>query len=119
MNASTRRILYWAPRILGILYALFLSLFALDVFGVGISFWRSILAFLIHLVPVYLVVIVLVLAWRWEWVGAVAFAALGLLYLVLARGEHWTAYAAISGPLLLLGILFLLNWIYRTKLRAP
>lgn len=119
MSTNTKRLLYWSPRIICILFALFLSLFALDVFGVGLGLWDSIRAFLIHLVPVYVVVIVLVLTWKWEWVGAVVFAALAVAYVVTAWGAfHWSAYASISGPLLLLAILFLLNWIYRKELRA-
>jgi hypothetical protein len=119
MSTYSKRLLYWSPRIICILFALFLSLFAFDVFGIGLTVWDSIRAFLIHLVPVYIVVIVLVIAWRWEWVGAVAFAALAVAYVIMAWGAFaWSAYAAISGPLLVLAVLFLLNWIYRKQLRA-
>ena len=65
---------------------MFLSLFALDVFSEGYGFWETILALLIHLIPVYIVVIVLVIAWRREWVGAVLFNALALFYLVWSWG---------------------------------
>ena len=113
-----KQVLFWSPRLLCILFALFLSLFALDVFNEGYGFWETIRALLIHLVPVYIVVIVLVIAWRWEWIGAILFIALALLYLVISWGRlHWSAYLAISGPLVLLGILFLFNWIYRKQLQ--
>ena len=119
MSTKMKRVLFWAPRVLCILYAIFLSLFALDVFSEGYGFWETILALLIHLVPVYIVVIVLVIAWRWEWVGAILFIALALLYLVFSWGRfHWGAYLGISGPLVLTGVLFLFNWIYRAQLRA-
>ena len=119
MKTGMKRALFWTPRVLCILFALFLSLFALDVFSEGYGFWESILALLIHLVPVYIVVIVLVIAWRWEWVGAVLFTALAVFYLVSSWGRlHWSAYLAISGPLVLLGVLFLVNWIYRAQLRT-
>ncbi|MEE4312413.1 MAG: hypothetical protein V2J62_11160 [candidate division KSB1 bacterium] len=119
MKPITKRTLFWTPRILCILFALFLSLFALDVFGEGHGFWESILGFLIHLIPVYLVIIVLAIAWRWEWVGAVLFTALGLFYIVsTGLRQHWAAYLTISGGLFLLGILFLLNWIYRKQVRG-
>jgi hypothetical protein len=119
MNTSLKRFLFWTPRILCILFAVFLSLFSLDVFDEGLGLGRTILALLIHLVPVYLVVIVLVIAWRWEWVGALLFNALAVLYVVWAWGRfHWSASAAISGPLILVGILFLFNWIYRAQLRT-
>ena len=71
MNTITKRGLFWTPRVLGILIAVFFSLFALDVFSGGYGFWKTILALLIHLVPTYIVVIALVIAWRWEWAGAI------------------------------------------------
>ncbi len=120
MNTRMKRVLFWTPRVLCILLAVFLSVFALDVFGEGHGFWQTVGALLLHLVPVYFVVIVLVIAWRWEWVGAILFIALALLYPVMMWGRqfHWSAYLAISGPLLSVGVLFLFNWIYRTQLRT-
>ena len=119
MQRSVKRVLFWTPRVMCILFALFLSLFAMDVFGEGYGFWETILALLIHLVPVYIVLIVLVIAWRWEWVGAILFIAFAVFYLVWSWGRfHWSAYLGISGPLVLLGVLFLLNWIYRAQLRT-
>ena len=110
--------IFWAPRVLCVLFVLFLSLFALDVFNEGYGFWETIFALLIHLVPVYIVVMILAIAWRWEWVGAVLFIASALFYLFLSWGRvHWSAYFAILGPLVLLGVLFMLNWIYREQLR--
>ncbi|MFN2108649.1 MAG: hypothetical protein ACK2UI_03220 [Anaerolineae bacterium] len=118
MNANMKHVLFWAPRILCILFAMFLSLFALDVFEGG-GFWETLLALLIHLVPVYIVIIVLVVAWRWEWVGAILFIALAVFYVVSTWGRlHWSAYVMISGSLALIGVLFLLNWIYRAQLRT-
>ena len=119
MNTSIKRVLFWTPRVLCILFGIFLSLFALDVFSEGYGFVETILALLIHLVPVYIVFIVLVIAWRWEWVGAILFIALALFYLVWSWERfHWSAYLVISGPLALLGVLFLFNWIYRAQLRT-
>ncbi len=120
MNTSTKRLLFWAPRVLCILLAMFLSVFALDVFSEGYGFWQTIGALLLHLIPVYIVVIVLVIAWRREWVGAILFIALALLYPVMMWGRqfHWSAYLGIPGPLVLIGVLFLLSWKYRAQLRT-
>ncbi len=108
-----QRALRWAPRVLGILFAIFISLFALDVFGEGYSFWETTLALLMHLIPTGILLVILALSWRWEWVGGILFPALGILYLVVFWGWfHWPAYAAISGPLFLEGALFLINWRY-------
>ncbi len=114
MNATVKQILHWAPRVLCILFALFLSLFALDVFSEGYGFAETVLALLIHLLPTILFVIALIIAWRWEWVGAILFIVLGLFYLAMSRGESWI----ISAPMLLVGVLFLLNWIYKGKLKT-
>lgn len=107
-------ILYWSPRALGILFALFLNLFALDVFVRGQSLWLVLMAFLIHSIPTIAVVIILILAWRWERVGG--------LYLLLAVGYAFEANGnlpsilAISGPLALTGILFLTAWFLNIRL---
>ena len=82
MNASVKRVLFWAPRILCILFAIFLSVFALDVFSEGYGFWQTIGALLLHLVPTFIVVIALLIGWRWEWVGAALFGAQAVFYLV-------------------------------------
>jgi hypothetical protein len=113
-----KRVLFWTPRVLGILFAIFLSGFALDVFSEGYGFWQTIGALLLHLVPVYIVVIVLVIAWRWEWVGAILFTALAVFYVIWMWGRFpLVTYLSISGPLVLIGVLFLSNWIYRVQLR--
>lgn len=118
MRRSTKQFLFWSPRVLCILFAVFVSLFALDVFGEGRTLGETVLALLIHLVPTYLVVIALLLAWRWEWIGGVLFIALGVFYLIWTRGRFpWVTYLAMSGPLFAAGVLFLLNWAYRAEIR--
>ena len=119
MNRTAKRWLYWTPRIFCILFAAFLSLFALDVFGEGYSFWKTLLALLIHLVPVGVMILILVISWRWAWVGGIVFPSLGVLHIVWAWHRFpWSVYAIIAGPLFLLGILFWINWIYRAELKA-
>ena len=118
MESSVKQLLFWTPRILCILFAVFVSLFALDVFGEGHGFWKTLLALLMHLIPTGIILIVLAITWRWEWVGGILFSALGMGYLIVSWGRfHWSAYVAISGPLFLVGILFLVNWLYRGKIR--
>ncbi|MBK8900528.1 MAG: hypothetical protein IPM53_05050 [Anaerolineaceae bacterium] len=116
MNMNGKRILYWLPRVLSIVFALFISLFALDVFGEGYSFWETVLALLMHLIPTFLVLIALIIAWRWERVGALLFVVLAGLYLSVSRAESWSWI--IAGPLLLLAILFLFDWRVRTQART-
>jgi hypothetical protein len=101
------------------LFALFVSLFALDVFGEGYGFWETIWALLMHLIPTAIILVVLAISWRWEWAGGILLIALGVGYIVAFRGRaDWTAYLLISGPLFLIGVLFLVNWRYRAEIRA-
>ena len=119
MNEPIKRVVYWTPRILCIVFAVFISLFAFDVFEEGKGFWETSVALLIHLVPTIIIVAVLVVSWRREWIGGILFIALGIFYIVWAWGRFpWTTYAIISGPLILMGILFLLSWRLRAVPRA-
>ena len=61
MNKSINKILFWAPRILCIIFALFTAIFAIDVFNENYSFWKTILAFVMHLIPSGIIVLVLFL----------------------------------------------------------
>jgi hypothetical protein len=116
MNLSIKKTLFWTPRVLGLLFAGFVSLFALDVFGEGYGFWGTILALLMHLIPTGIILIALAIAWRREWVGGLVFVALGTWYLVGCWGRFpWSTYLIISGPLFLLGGLFVLDWVYRSR----
>ncbi len=119
MNTTTKRVIFWTPRIVCIAFALFISLFALDVLSEGYSIPKTILALLIHLIPTGIIVIALLISWRWEWVGAILFTALAVFYLVWARGKFpLITYLVMSGPLFLVGVLFLINWVHRTELRT-
>ena len=116
MIIGMKQALYWTPRVLGICMAAFLSIFAADVFGEGYTFWETITALFMHLVPTYVVVIVLAVAWRWELTGALLFVGLGVFYIVWAWGLFpWVNYLTISGPLFVTGALFLLNGVLRTQ----
>jgi len=69
-----------------------------------------------HLIPTWIVLIVLAVSWRWEGVGAVMFVVLGLVYIRFAAGRGHLEWAmVISGPLFLVGGLFLLNWLKRKQ----
>lgn len=119
MEARTRRRLVWAPRILGLLFAGFLSLFALDAFSEHDGFVSIAVALLMHLVPTFVVLVVLAVAWRREWFGALGFAALGVLYVVWTRGSFPMAtYLAISGPLFVIAGLFVAGWAGCTRAGA-
>ena len=107
MKIPIKKFLFWSPRVLCIIFAIFISIFALDVFSEDYTLGETILALLMHLIPTIIIVFMLAIAWRREGIGAILFIALPLLFLIMSRWESWI----ISGPLLLVGILFLFDWI--------
>lgn len=111
------KILYWTPRILTIVFILFLGLFALDAFEGDQSLIKKLGGFLIHLIPNFVLILILIVAWKREWVGTIAFTLAGIAYIIMFWGRFPVAtYLIISGPLFLIGILFWLNWMNRKKL---
>lgn len=120
MRPRTRAILVWLPRALGILFCAFMSLFALDVFGMGLGFWQTLGALLIHLAPVLIVAALLAASWRWEWLGAVAFGAFGLWTLSFTAGGvmPFAVLLLVSITPLLLAGLFALAWVFRAETHA-
>lgn len=119
MTSVARHLLFWTPRLLTILFILFLGLFSLDVFDEGYGILETLAALAIHLIPNFLLVAILLVAWRWEWIGAVLFSILGVAYIVMAWGKvHPSAFFAISGPLFVVGALFLIGWIKREEVRS-
>lgn len=103
-----RKITCWAARILAILYALFISIFALDVFQEGYSASETILALAIHLVPTAVVLVCLAVAWKTVRAGGLLFLLLGAAFWVFfGREAEWINFLIIPGPLILVGALFL------------
>lgn len=120
MTKPVMRLLFWTPRVLGCLFALFVSIFALDVFGQGYGFWGTIVALLMHLIPVYVLLIVLVIGWRWEWAGALLYLGFSVWYLTQSWGAvpmmaNILGALPIAGPPILVGLLFLLDWLTRRR----
>ncbi len=118
MKPVMKKTLLWTPRIAGILFILFISLFALDVFDMNLSFWEIALGLFMHLLPSFALVIGVILAWRWEWVGALMFGGFSAWYVLSFRGFDWTVYALLVGVPLAIGLLFALGWVYRRQIRA-
>jgi hypothetical protein len=115
------QLLYWSPRALCIVYTMFLSMFAMDVFNEGGGFFNIAIALFMHLIPNFLLVALLVFSWRREWIAGSIFPVLGLLYIVWSWNKPFAnagTLALIAGPLFLTGALFLVNWFGRERLRG-
>ncbi|MBP6786205.1 MAG: hypothetical protein KA170_01350 [Candidatus Promineofilum sp.] len=102
-----RSLLRWMPRALGGAYAVFISLFALDMWGTGAGFWNELAGFLVHLLPTYFILGALVIAWRNPRAGGILFIVLATAFgLVLAEREVPTLLLMAMVPTAI-GLLFI------------
>ncbi|MDD5043705.1 MAG: hypothetical protein PHD51_03505 [Patescibacteria group bacterium] len=121
MEKKINQFIYWTPRILSIIFILFLMLFSLDIFDGNYGFWGTILGLFMHNIPALILLIVLLISWKYEIVGGVTFILAGLLYLadiVITPKFQWSALSyslIIAGPAFLIGILFLVGWCKKKK----
>ncbi len=128
MKNATDSLIRWAPRILAILYILFLALFSLDVLDMGLGFWETAAGLLIHNIPSLVLLIVLIMSWRHEIVGGVVFTLTAAAFIAMqavdlakhpSRADTFAPFLTmltIAGPALLAGVLFFVAW--RRKRRA-
>jgi len=116
MKKKINKFIYWTPRILGIIFILFLMMFSLDIFEPGLTVWQIIISLFMHNIPSLILLIFLIISWKYEIVGGIVFILAGLLYnVLLAMNPNFEWYMLIwsliiSGPAFLVGILFLINW---------
>jgi len=122
MAKRINKLIYWTPRILGIIFILFLMMFSLDTLQPGLTIWQIIIGLFMHNLPALILLIFLIISWKHEIVGGIVFILTGLLYiLLLATSSHFEWFMliwslTISGPAFLIGILFLINWFLKKNL---
>jgi len=108
--------LFWIPRVLAILFILFLSLFALDVFTGEVPFIQELGGFLIHLAPSYAMIIALIISWRKPLIGGIIFILLDLVFTFYFRTyQALPNFLIISFPLIVIGALFIIFHILDKK----
>ncbi len=94
-----KKVYFWLPRVLSILFILFISMFALDVFGERQWF----LALIMHLIPSFILAVLTAVAWKNEKLGGVLFLGVGLLMFAFNNFRSLIVFA----PMAVIGILFL------------
>jgi len=116
MKVANRDIIVWAPRIIGLGLALFLSLFALDAFSDSRGMLATIIALLMGLVPAIITLVAVVIGWKHEGIAAIIFGVGAIFYAVNAL-EHPDWILIITGPLVLEAVLFYVSWRQKKQLQ--
>lgn len=111
MKNNVRNYFLWSPRILTILFAVFLSIFALDVFNEGAGFFETILKLAIHLIPSLIVLLSLLLTWKHEIFGGLIFILFSVFYVLISWGKFpLSVYVIICLPMLIISLLYFISW---------
>jgi len=107
-------VLHWLPRIICILAILFISMFALDAFAPGLTFWQQIGGLLMHLIPSFILLALLVVAWKWELIGGIIFTIIGLVLSPLVFQHNYNMNHSVSMSLGIIAMItfpFVFFWI--------
>lgn len=115
MREKINKFIFWAPRILSIIFIFFLALMSLDIFDGNYGFFGMILGLLIHNIPTIILLILLIISWKRELVGAITFIFAGIAYILILLITGFEEYMLfwilqIAGVAFLIGILFLIGW---------
>ena len=113
------KVFHWLPRIICLLAILFVSLFAADAFAPELTIWQQLGAFIIHLIPSFVLIAFLIVAWKWEYVGGIIFIIIGLglsplVFIHNYKMNHsiWMSLwiiLLITIPFVIVGILFVVS----------
>jgi len=116
MNNRIKKLIYWIPRILSLLFVAFLTIFSFDVFE-EYQGWEAIIPLFLHNLPVLILLAVIILAWKkYDLIGTAIFLAAAVLWLWWAGFDRpWSSYLFIPLPALLVGILFFLSWLIKRR----
>ena len=105
------RYLTWVLRILLILMILFWALFSLDVFEEDQDFWNILVAFLMHNIPVFVMIFILIIAWKREHIGGILLmlCILGFTIFLIVIGRFMYGTLIMVGIPFLIGAMFVVN----------
>ncbi len=114
MPKKINKFVYWAPRILSILFILLLGSFSTEAFNGG-GFWQTLETLLMINFPSLVLLAIWLISWKNKTAGVIAFALAGLPFIALwliSPSFEWAVRSwllLISIPALLIGILSLVN----------
>jgi len=96
-------------KIILIIYILFISVFALDVFEENKPLNTIIIGFLIHLIPSFIIITLGIIASKNERIGGILFIVLGIIFSIFFKSNSLLSFLLIPFPLFLIGSLLLLS----------
>jgi hypothetical protein len=110
--------LFWTPRIIVILFALFTMLFSFDVFGEKAPWYRLALGFFMHNIPFIIIMLLLYLSWKRPLLGmhVFIFVMIGLANFVMTHGDFMVLVYLLIPPFII-SVLFLFDYFQQKKFK--
>jgi len=119
------KVFHWLPRMICIIAILFVSLFAADAFAPELSIWQQLGAFIMHLIPSFILLAFLIVAWKWELIGGIIFMIIGLGFSPIVFMHNYKMnhsigmtlgiILTITIPFVIVGILFIVSHFLKKK----
>ncbi|MCX6575166.1 MAG: hypothetical protein NTV82_02105 [Candidatus Aminicenantes bacterium] len=104
---KTRKLI-WIPRVLAIVFILFLSLFGLDVFSENAPFLKKLGGFFMHSIPSIILLLILLIFWKKTLVGGFLFILFSIAFTLYFRTYgSLSTFLLLTFPVVLVGILFI------------
>jgi len=109
----------WIPRMLAIVFILFLSLFALDTFSGEDPLYIKISAFFIHLIPSFVLLVILIISRKHPLYSGLVFIFLSIVFTLFFKTYNIFSYfLIISFPLIVIGALFIIYHVLEKRKSA-
>jgi len=101
--------LMWIPRVLAMIFIVFLSLFALDTFSGDAPLVKKLAGFFVHLIPSFILVLTWLISWKKPLMGGSIFILLSIAFAFFFRTYRSVpTFLLITFPVALVGILFII-----------
>jgi hypothetical protein len=99
--------LIWIPRVLAIVFIVFLMLFSVDTFSGDAPFLKKLGGFLIHSIPSLVLLLVLLIFWKKPLISGSLFILFGVAFaLYFNTFRVLSTFLLTTSPFLLVGIIF-------------
>jgi hypothetical protein len=101
--------LIWIPKVLAMIFIVFLSLLALDAFSGDAPIIKKLAGFFVHLIPSFILTLTLLISWKRPLIGGSIFILLSIAFAFFFRTYRSVpAFLGITFPVALVGILFII-----------
>jgi len=100
--------LIWIPRVLAIVFIVFLLLFGLDVFSENAPFIKKMSGFFMHSIPSFILLLILFISWKKPLSGGFLFILFSIAFTLFFRTyKSLPTFLFLTLPVVLVGILFI------------